>query len=102
MLPTLGKTFWLVRRKNSAAEKKIRLPTKFEFLKAFGLMKILLSVSRCLGKVSYFFDLHRISEDKRNTNFYEVRPLLYKIGQNSAAALSGHSTFYSALFELCG
>jgi hypothetical protein len=29
-------------------------------------------------------------------------PFLYKIGKNSAAALSGHSTFYSALVELCG
>jgi len=27
---------------------------------------------------------------------------LFKIGQNSAAELSGHSTFYSALFYLCG
>ncbi len=31
VLPTLGKAFWLVRRKNSAAEKEIRLPNKFEF-----------------------------------------------------------------------
>jgi hypothetical protein len=34
--------------------------------------------------------------------FMNFGPLLYKIGQNSAAALSGCSSFYSALFELCG
>jgi hypothetical protein len=28
--------------------------------------------------------------------------LSVKIGQNSAATLSGRSTYYSALFELCG
>jgi hypothetical protein len=64
-------------------------------------MKILLSVSKCLGKFT-IFDLHRIRENKRKTNFYEVhevRPLLYKIGQNSAEALSGRSTFYSALLS---
>jgi hypothetical protein len=31
VLLTLGKTFRPVRRKNSAAEKKIRPPTKFDF-----------------------------------------------------------------------
>ncbi len=41
VLPTLGKTFRPVRRKNSAAKKKNLPPTKFDFLKAFGLMKIL-------------------------------------------------------------
>ncbi len=44
-------TFPAVQRKNSAAEKKIRSPTKFDFLKAFGQMKILLFVSICLQKV---------------------------------------------------
>jgi hypothetical protein len=34
-------------------ENKIRPPTDFDYLKAFGLMKILLSMSRCLGK--FFF-----------------------------------------------
>ncbi len=38
VLPTLGKTFRLVRRrKNSASEKKKSSPTKFDFLKVFGL-----------------------------------------------------------------
>jgi hypothetical protein len=50
--------------------KKVKPPSKFDFLKAFGLMKILLFVSTCLRKVSYFFDLHRIRENKRRkTNF---------------------------------
>ncbi len=101
MLPTLSKTFRLVRRKNLAAEKKIWLPTKFKFLKVFGLMKILLSVSPCLG--NYFFDLHRIRENERKTKFCEVRSLLFQVGQNSAVAFSSRSTFYSALvFELSG
>ncbi len=33
LLPTLGKTFRPVQQKNSAAEKKIRSPNKFDFLK---------------------------------------------------------------------
>jgi hypothetical protein len=43
--------------------KKFRPPTKFDILKAFGL-KILLYAST-MGKVEYFFDLHRIRENKR-------------------------------------
>jgi hypothetical protein len=31
VLPTLGKTFQSVRRKNLATEKKIQPPTKFDF-----------------------------------------------------------------------
>jgi hypothetical protein len=41
--------------------------------------------------------------------FWKIRPffgpfsaLFFKIGQNSAAGLSGRSTFYSALFDLRG
>jgi hypothetical protein len=59
------------------------------------------------GKVCYFFNLHRIRENKRRKiNFLDgsalFRLFLYKIGQTPAAALSSHSTFYSALFELYG
>ena len=33
VLPTLGKTSWPVRQKNSAAENKFWSPNKFDFLK---------------------------------------------------------------------
>jgi hypothetical protein len=51
--------------------KKIRPPTKFDFLQAFRLMKVLLNM--CLGKVYYSFDFYRIGENKRRkTNFHGV------------------------------
>jgi hypothetical protein len=83
-----------------SAEKKLN----FYFLKAFGLMKIFLSVSLCLGKFSIFFickELERI-RIRVKLIFKEFGPLfglfLYKISKNMAAALSGLSTFPSALF----
>jgi hypothetical protein len=51
VLPILGKTFRLVWRKLWPMRKIIRPPGKFYFLKAFGLMKILLFVSTRLRKV---------------------------------------------------
>ncbi len=43
---------------------------------------------------------------RRKLNFFlssaPFRPFLFKIGQNSAAGLSVRSTFYLALFDLCG
>jgi hypothetical protein len=70
-------------------------------------MKILLFVSTCLEKVYFFFYLHRIRENKRKiTNILEVRSLFGSFCTKSAKILpqlvSGRSTFYSALFELCG
>jgi hypothetical protein len=32
----------------------------------------------------------------------KIRPFLFEIGRNSAAELSGRSTFYSAIFDSCG
>jgi hypothetical protein len=43
-----GKTFRPVGRKNWVAEKKIRPPTEFDYVKEFGLIKLLLSVRRIL------------------------------------------------------
>ncbi len=87
--------------------KKIRPSAKFDFLKASGLMKILLVVSTCLGKVQYFFDLHRIRENKRRkTIFLEVRPIFGPFCTKSAKIRShlcpAFLFFYSAFFELCG
>ncbi len=50
VLPILGKTFRPVQRKNSAAEKKIRPPNKFDCLKAFGADKDFVICVKWLGK----------------------------------------------------
>ncbi len=76
MLPTLGKTFRPVRRKNSAAEKIIRSPTKFDFLMAFGRIKILFLWLRAWEKYNISLictEFHRKNK-RRKTIFSEVDP----------------------------
>jgi hypothetical protein len=91
-----------VQRKIQPLRKKIRSSSKFHFLKEFGLKKnnIFVCVS---GKISCTsLELESI---RGGNPFGKVQPpfwpFLFKIGQNLAADLSGHSTFYS-LFDLCG
>jgi hypothetical protein len=77
--------------KNSAAEKKNRPLLNLTFWRHLGWWKF------C------YFRL-RAWEKYILGNSAPLRPFLYKIGLNSAAVLSGRSTFYSALFWviLCG
>jgi hypothetical protein len=84
-------------------KEKMRSPSNFNFLNKFGPKKHYF----CLCEWGYFFDFPRIRENMRGeNNFYKVRilfgPFLFKVVQNSAADLLGRSTFYSALFDLCG
>ncbi len=46
-------------------------------------------------------ELERLIGEKQKVQPH-FGPFYKKIGQNSAAALFGRSTFYMALFELCG
>jgi hypothetical protein len=58
------------------------------------------------GKIKIFLEqLPRIRGYEERNNFAKILPLFslfVQICQNSAAELSGHSTFYSALFDLYG
>jgi hypothetical protein len=74
-------------------------PSKFHFLKEFWLKKNNTFV--CVnGKLILFLGL-RIRDDKRReSSSAPFRPFLLKM-KNTAADLSGRSTCYSALFDLC-
>ncbi len=67
VLPTLGKTFRPVRRKNSAAEKKSCRRTKYDFLKAFGLMQTFATFPDPLGSCYRLFLSLNLLSYKRTT-----------------------------------
>jgi hypothetical protein len=103
VLPTLCTTFRPpIQKKNSVAEEKNSVPSKFPFLKEFGKNTIFVCVS---GKITIFLGhFPRIREDKRSETillrvgpFVQNRPKF----ENLAAELSGRYNFNSALFDLC-
>ncbi len=92
-------------RKIRSPRKKIKSPTKFDFLNAFGLMKILLSVSMCLGKFKISLictELERIRGEKQFFKKFSSFLALSVISQNSAATLFGCARFYSTLVSYVG
>ncbi len=101
-----AKLFGQSEKKNSAAEEKFRSPSNFTFLKEFGPQKNIIFV--CVsGKITIFLGhLPRIIGYEEGNNFLKIQPLfspfLFKISQNLAAQLPGHSPFYSTFFDLYG
>ncbi len=84
------------RRKIQPLKKEIRFHSSFHFLKEFRLKKDTIFSVRMGKYISRTF--LRIKVGK---HFFNFGPFSLKIGKNSAADLSGRTTFYSALFDLC-
>jgi hypothetical protein len=100
----IAELFGHSRTKIRPTRKKIWSPSKFQFLKEFGLKKNTFSV--CVsGKISFFpLELEKIREG--NQFFLKFSPFsafLFTIGQNSAADLSGRAPlFIRPPFDICG
>ncbi len=81
-------------------------PTKFDFLKHLGWWKFCYLCLRAWEKYNISLictKLERIRGEKLIfKNLGPFSSFCTKLAKNSAAALSGRSTFYSTLFESCG
>jgi hypothetical protein len=106
--PTLCRTIRPIQTKKFGRWGKKFGTSNFLFLKEFGLEKstTFVCVSEKILIEIFLGHFPRTKEDKRKEtillNSAPFRPSLFKIGQNSTAELSDRSTFYSALFDLCG
>jgi hypothetical protein len=104
LLPTLCRNFRPIQKKNSAAEEKNSAPSNFPLLKEFWLK--INTIFVCVSGKIIVWDFSIIREDKRKETillkFGPFSALFDKSGKNSAAELSGRSTFYSFIFDLCG